>query len=148
MPEADFNQVCNEFRQFRALIDRTLAAPGDAAVKQHLKSVSETLDTAFADLQEAYPKAHAAIDAQLAEVHKTAEETGAKLAGLKQSIAAAQDIGPVDPTASIPPPDPQLGQQLRQELLERFGAKVDHAQPTAPDREIWQDWNWQDWANN
>jgi predicted phage gp36 major capsid-like protein len=151
MPQVDFNQVCDEFRQFRGIIDRALAAPGDAAVKQHLQSVSATLDKTFAELQEAYPKAEAAINAQLAGVEQTAQETGAKLAGLKESIAAAAAQG--DPAAGaappVAPPDPQLGQQLRKEVLERFGDRSKAHEPVSTaDREIWQDWNWQDWSNN
>jgi hypothetical protein len=108
------------------------------------------LDKTFADLQEAYPKAQAALDAQLAGVHKRAQETGVKLAGINESIAAAAAAGTAAAaTAAAAPPDPQLGQQLREELLERFGNQPDseHA-PSTADREIWQDWDWQDWTNN
>ena len=151
MPQPDFNQVCNQFRQFRAIVNQALAAPGDAAVKQQLQSVTATLDKTFAELQEAYPKAQAAIDEQLAGVHTSAQQTGSKLAGLKESIAAAEGqaasaAGAVPP---IPPPDTALGQKLREELLGRFGqGAANEDAPPAADREIWQDWDWQDWSNN
>jgi hypothetical protein len=99
MPQPDFNQVCSEFQQFRAIIDRALASPGDAAVKQRLQSVTATLDQTFAELREVYPKAQAELDAELAGVHKTTEETAAKLAGVKQNLAAASEAG-----AAVPAP--------------------------------------------
>lgn len=151
MSQPDFNQVCSQFRQFRAIVNQALAAPGDAAVKQQLQSVTATLDKTFAELQEAYPKAQAAIDEQLAGVHKTAQQTSAKLAGLKDNIAAAaaQAASAAEALPPIPPPDMALGQKLREELLERFGhGPADEDASPAADREIWQDWDWQDWSNN
>lgn len=149
MPQPDFDQVCNQFRQFRSIVNQALAAPGDAAIKQQLQSLSGKLDGAFADLQTAYPKAQAAIDAQLAGVHKSAEQTSAKIAGVNSAIAAS--AAAVDAAAPIPaeaPADPDLGQKLREELLARFG-RAEHDQEAATsDREIWQDWDWQDWSNN
>jgi hypothetical protein len=151
MSQPDFNQVCNQFRQFRAILGQALAAPGDAAVKQQLQSVTATLDRNFAELQTAYPNALAAIDAQLAGVHQSAEKTTAQLSGLKEAIAVAEAQAAKAVDASPPPAavDPALGQKLREELLERFGHPVSHeGVPPSADREIWQDWNWQDWSNN
>lgn len=151
MSQPDFNQVCNQFRQFRAILGQALAAPGDAAVKQQLQSVTATLDQNFAQLQTAYPNALAAIDAQLAGVHKSAAKTTSQLSGLKEAITAAEAQAATVADAAPPatPVDPALGQQLRQELLERFGHTAIHVGAgTSADREIWQDWNWQDWSNN
>lgn len=148
MPQPDFGQVCNQFRQFRQIVNQALAAPGDAAIKQQLQSLSGKLDDAFVELQTAYPKAQATIDAQLAGVHKSAEQTTAKLAGLKESIAAASAAA-VDVSAALPvAADPDLGQKLREELLSRFGRAEHQSEAATTDREIWQDWDWQDWSNN
>ena len=151
MSEPDFGQVCNQFREFRAILGQALAAPGDAAVKQRLRTVTASLDQNFAELQTSYPKALASIDAQLAGAKQSAAQTTAKLAGLKEQIAAAEaqatqaiDILPV-PT----PADPDLGQKLREEILERFGRpSVPEGVPASAEREIWQDWDWQNWSNN
>jgi|SRR5690606_13151386 len=150
MAEPDFNQVCQQFRQFRGVIDQALAAPGDAAIKQQLQSLTATLDKTFQELQEVYPKAQAEIDAMLAGVHKSAKETGEKIASLKESIAAAeaQAAAAAKGLPEGTPPDPQLGQRLREELLERFGHHLPSESPPSTDREIWEDWDWQEWSNN
>lgn len=150
MPQPDFEQVCNQFRQFRAIVNQALAAPGDAAIKQQLQSLSGKLDGAFADLQTAYPRAQAALDAQLAGVHQSAAQTSAKIVGLNSAIAAASTAA-ADAAAAIPvaaPADADLGQKLREELLARFGREENDQQAATGDREIWQDWDWQDWSNN
>jgi hypothetical protein len=147
MSQPDFNQVCNQFRQFRAILGQALAVPGDAGVKQQLEAVTATLDQNFAELQTAYPKALAAIEAQLADVKQSTHNTAAQLARLKETIAAVE--APAAPVAApAPPVDPALGQKLREELLERFGRKVSGPPAMTADREIWQDWNWQDWSQN
>src|SRR5687768_4286011 len=151
MAEPDFGQVCNQFREFRAILGQALAAPGDAAVKQRLQSVTASLDQNFADLQTAYPKALASIDAQLAGVNQSAKQTTAKLAGLKDQIAAAeaQAAQTIDVLPVPVPADPELGQKLRDELLERFGRPaIAEGAPASAEREIWQDWDWQNWSNN
>lgn len=148
MPQPDFEQVCNQFRQFRAIVNQALAAPGDAAIKQQLQSLSGKLDGAFADLQTAYPRAQAALDAQLAGVHQSAAQTSAKIVGLNSAIAAASTAAEAAAVPEPPPADPDLGQRLREELLARFGREENDQQAATGDREIWQDWDWQDWSNN
>ncbi len=147
MSQPDFSQVCGQFQQFRAILGQALASPGDAAVKQQLQSLTATLDKSFADLQQAYPQAQAAIDAQLAGVHQSAGQTSGQITAIKEAIAAATTCT----TAAMPTPaapDSELGQKLREELLAMFGKPEKVAAGAAGGREIWQDWNWQDWSNN
>ena len=151
MAQPDFNQVCDQFQQFRAIIGQALAAPGDAAVKQQLQALTTTLDKTFVELQEAYPKAQASIDDQLAGVQKSAQDTKVTLAGVKETMAAAEEqaAAAAKTVPEAPTADPALGQKLREELLERFGQHdPDNQQPSPGTGEIWQDWNWQDWSNN
>jgi hypothetical protein len=151
MAQPDFNQVCDQFRQFRAIVGQALAAPGDAAVKQQLQGLTATLDKTFVELQEAYPQAMAAIDAKLADVQKSAQDTSATLSGLKQTMAAAEEqaAAAAQSVPEKPAVDPALGQKLRDELLQRFGQHEADASTTGTGSgEIWQDWNWQDWSNN
>jgi len=153
-----FAEICSEFRQFRAIVGRTLqrARPGEA--KRQLEFVARSLDENFAQFTEAYPKAAAQLDRTRADVEAKVRENEAKLAQVKAEHerivrakqAAAAKGAEAAPAAkappAVPPVDLTLGQSLREELLDRYvpGGRR-HGPSRAPIvrprlREIWEDW--------
>ena len=151
MATPDFNQLCNDFRQFRAILGKALTSPDSSGAKQQLESLTTQLDEAFAELHDAYPRANADLDAQIAATRASVAKTGTEVAAMKDQLSAAVAAAasaqlPAAPADTI---DPELGTRLRSELLERFGIRADQASAEKTlDKEIWEDWNWQDWSRN
>jgi hypothetical protein len=112
--------------------------PLDADMEGYLNELRAQIQKDCAALAEAERKAQeqqaaiaAALAARRAEVEKAAQ--------LAQAARAAVPPPPQPAAPAAPAIDPQLGQLLRKELLERFGNQQARAKPS-DSRDIWQDW--------
>lgn len=142
-PPPTFEQVCGEFRQFRAIMDRSFVKLGEGPVKQQVRELARLLDSKFAEFQETYPKTMADLDGKLAHAEQQAKQTQLDMAELKAKLAESQHAAPADaPSApKAPPPlDPMLGPSLRNELLAQFGGPKKPEEPKGR-REVWEDWD-------
>jgi hypothetical protein len=152
-----FDQVCDEFRKFRAMVGRTISTAEPSAARDQLAEVAEHLDKNFADFEREYPKAMAEIEEQERLNQQQIDEAGREIAesraeiekaeqAEKQARAAAAQTPPV-PKPEVPT-EPNVGPKLRSELLDRFGDILDPAPqiPAPPMHEVWEDWDLGEWA--
>lgn len=125
---------------------RQAQSVADGATAQYLQSLVDQVQSNLGKLTEEYGKASAALDQQVAEAKQAAETALQKAAAARQQAAAAEEAAkkPPAPPAEKPPEpiDPRLAQQLRSELLQRFGGAQPQSQ--ASSGELWQElMDWQ-----
>jgi septal ring factor EnvC (AmiA/AmiB activator) len=112
----------------------------DAATAQHLQALLDQVQANMGKLTEEHERASAALDQQVAAAKQAADEARQKAAAARAEHAAAQEAAKKPPTPPppkpLPPIDPQLAQQLRKELLERFGGV---RPPETGSGELWQE---------
>lgn len=156
----DFDQVCSDFRRFRTMIDKTIANSQGSAARDQLQRVATHLDDNFAKFVEEYPQAMKKLDDDRTRVEQKLSGTRQKLAETKAEVARAEAAqkraqaasktaataeAPKVPKAAKPAAaiDPELGPNLRDELLGRFNGILEPGQPdfAPPIREVWEDWD-------
>lgn len=141
----NFEQVCNDIRQFRQMIDRSLARLAEGPVRQQTQALAQVIDSKLAELQKLYPKTMAELDAKIAHATQEAQQVLSNMAALQETLAQTKEVPPVEaPSAapSAPPPvDPMLGRSLRSELLTRFRPRQKQEEDSQQLREVWQDWD-------
>lgn len=153
MPPLSFPEVMamlSKFQEALGNVHSSLTLPNE---REMLGGILEQLQTQRAKAEELFPQV-------MGEMKKTAEESRAKAEAMQSQIeqgkAEAAELLAKSPRpapakerpAAAPKPeakiDPTLGQQLRQELLEKFGgpAAPEKAGRAESEREIWEDWDW------
>lgn len=155
----DFDQICQEFLEFRNLITKVRPSAAEAHVQARLDELTAKMDKAFAEFTTEYPQAVAGIDKQIADTNSQIARTQNSIAATQAEIAAAErevqfaaERAQALATPGVAPPsvsaaveadvaDPQYGQKLRQELLDRYGPKRAAVKKTDREREIWEDWD-------
>ena len=153
-----FDQVCDEFRQFRYMVGKAMASTNEAGIREQLANVTRGMDESFAELLEAYPQAQATLEQRrvqtqqkIQEIKRNADRAKAEIAKAEKAKAAAA-AAPKIPNAPKPPGpvDPKLGPELRGELLERFADHEDDDQTVAAGQvmEAWEDWDRNAWEKN
>ncbi len=145
MPQPpDFQEFCTDFRRMRSFMDEVqqtaTMTPGE---RQCLADLAAEMDKQFAELQKAYPEAMAAIDKQVEETQKIIDRTQADIAQTRARLdemmqaQAAPPPAPEKPAVPPEPIDPELGQKLRHELLERLGLHPPGKQPGRTFGDVW-----------
>ncbi len=144
MSAPSFEEFCNDYRQFRAIVGDVLEKADNGPLKQQLAEVIKFTDEQFNNLLEAYPQAMAELEAQREALRQKQAELERRRALLKELTAQAA----AEPTvARAAKPSKQVAIEvvpsfrLREELLARFGRpKSDDDGSTI--REAWEDWDW------
>jgi len=117
-----FDQLLASMDTFFAHAAKAESAGGAAG--QQLGALVGKLQQAQAQLQTAYPREVARLRQEMAAAQDQARATQDEVARLRQQAAAVPEVGkplPAPPAPAGPAVDPDLGWNLRTELLERFG---------------------------
>jgi hypothetical protein len=132
MPQPpDFQDFCTDFRRLRGFIDEVRQTGAlNPIERQRLEELTAEMDKQFADLQETYPQAVAALDKQMEETRAVIDKTQGDIAQTQSRLdemmkaQAAPPTAPEMPAVALEPIDPELGRTLRRELLERLGLQL------------------------
>jgi hypothetical protein len=90
--------------------------------RKHLQQLLASFQTAFSDVQQAVPAAIAALDRQCAEGQDKIKACRARIEILRQRVQQSRQRKPAATPPAVPTPlHPLHGEQLRQEVLARFG---------------------------
>lgn len=147
-----FDEIRGAFPQVRQLIDRQIQRAPTELERQQLSKLTAALDQNFAEFVAAYPVAMAEINAKRDEVMSRAKKVEQEIPNIAAQVKAAAAEYAKKQQPGTPPPaavDPELGQRLRSELLERFAPpKPGSSADAARRHEIWEDWDWDRWRNN
>lgn len=153
-----FEQVCDEFRQFRYAIGKVMANTNEAGVREQLENLTRGMDENFTELLVAYPQAEAEFERRRVETKQSIQTVKRNAARVREEVAkaekakAAAAAAPKVPKTPNPPEpvDLKLGPKLRGELLERFAEHEDDDQNAAAHQvlEAWQDWDRNAWEKN
>jgi hypothetical protein len=140
----DFNQLLNQIGTLQQSLAEVHAKAPPSAERDLLGQLLAKIPAARAEVEQSYPKARTEIQQSLARTQAGIEAEGQKLAQHEAALAAAIEQAKQPPAPpSLPevefPPD--LGQQLRNELLGGFGLPLPPRANTGGIREIWQDWD-------
>lgn len=148
MPQSlDFKQLVNEIGNLRKYLGKSAGRIRNAQHRTQFGQLLNEIDKQFAELQDAYPQATAALHDKHEDVKRAHEKNKADLGQLKQKVAVAKQAketpsAPAGMGVQVNLPK-HHGAQLRRELLDRFGP------PAAPQDDArsvmggaaWQDWN-------
>lgn len=149
----EFSEIMTELSKFQAAIGR---------VHQDVRSPKERemLGELIGKISEARTQAETAVPAAISKIHEVAkdvqqraEEHRRKLIELRQQIEERKK-NPPQPPAPPPKPevqfDPNLGAQLCRELMQHVAPPATTAaqQGTQVIKEIWEDWNWENFGKN
>ena len=150
----DFASLCSHLQSFSGDVTR-MAANTDGQTREVVMSLLGTWDQHFAQLQTAYPAAVQDIDTNIAATQSQTDSLKTKVADAKQQVSKAKEAQAAAAKAKkagkkvppLKPIDPKIGVSLRDELLERFGVKLDepHQSPGQGPGEIWEGWEFEPW---
>ena len=70
-----FEQVCQDFPEFRALVAKAEATTTDEGMRRQLQALGSKLDENFGQLQDAFPRAVSELERKNAETQQTIEQT-------------------------------------------------------------------------
>lgn len=122
-----FEEICGDVKQFQGAVSQLAAKTKDADRRERVEALLQGLQKAFADVEEAMPKAIASIEERHAAQMEHLRQCQAQAATLRQKLEEAKKAkAPAAvPAAAI---DPEHGARLRREVLEHF---AEHA-PAVP----------------
>lgn len=151
--ETEFSAILGELTKFQSAIGRVHKGLHAQKEKEILGELLGKIDQARTDAETAVPAAIQKIRDVAQEVQARAEEQQKKLAELQKQIEERKKNPPQPPAPPAKPEvhfDPNLGAQLAHELIERVApmqaAPIE--KPTQVIKEIWEDWNWDNYGKN
>lgn len=149
----EFSEILNELSRFQSAIGRVHEGVRSQKEREMLGELITKINEARSQAETAVPAAIDKIKQVAQEVQQRAEEQKQKLAELYKQIEERKNNPPKAPP---PPPkpelhfDPNLGAQLSQELIQHVAPPTTGAAPPATQviKEIWEDWNWDNYGKN
>ena len=147
-PPPELENLLNSLDQYHAGLVRAQAATADPVLRQQLAAVADRLKQSQLQFAGEYQNVTDGLRQRLADAKRKADEARQTVAQAREKLAAAAAKPPEPPAAPEKPNgkvDPELGRQLRIELLERFGnhQPPGNAGKSSP-RTAWED-GWNEW---
>jgi hypothetical protein len=152
--QTEFTEILSELTRFQSAIGRVHEGLRSQKEREILGDLLSKISQARTDAESAVPAAIQKIHEVAADIQKRAEEQKRKLEELQKQIEQRKAKAAQPPA---PPPakpevqlDPNLGAQLARELMQHVAAPASAAanKPTQVIKEIWEDWNWENYGKN
>ena len=145
--DEELGQITEALGQLQDELAKATPSLANPELRQFMESMSEKLQEGRAQFVEVYKSASAKVDERLAKTKEQSKSLSDQVSAAEKKLAAP----PIPKMPALPARpafvvDRQLGQKLRQELLDRFA----HGRPEAEQqaweagREAWDDWA--DWS--
>jgi DNA repair exonuclease SbcCD ATPase subunit len=149
----EFSEIITELSKFQSTISRVHQGARASKERDMLGELITKIDEARNEAQTAVPNAINKIHQVAKEVQQRAEEHKAKLVELQKQIEERKKNPPQPPAPPAKPDvqfDPNLGAQLCKELMQHVAppSAATVQQPTQVIKEIWEDWNWENFGKN
>jgi polyhydroxyalkanoate synthesis regulator phasin len=151
--ETEFSAILGELTKFQSAIGRMHHGLHAQKEKEILGDLLSKIDQARTEAETAVPAAIQKIRDVAQDVQARAQEQQKKLADLQKQIEERKKNPPKPPAPPAKPEvqfDPNLGAQLAQELMQRVAPAqaAPTEKPTQVIKEIWEDWNWENYGKN
>jgi polyhydroxyalkanoate synthesis regulator phasin len=151
--QTEFTEILGELTKFQSAIGRVHQGLRSTKEREILGDLLSKITQARSDAETAVPVAIQKIRDVAQDVQKRAEEQQKKLAELQQQIEERKKNPPQPPAPPAKPEiqfDPNLGAKLCQELMQRVApaSSATDEKPTQVIKEIWEDWNWDNYGKN
>jgi hypothetical protein len=143
----DLSDIAKSLGDLQDELAQATPTVADPELRQFMESMSEKLQSGRAQFAEVYKSASAGVDAKLAKAQEKAQALSEQASAAQKQLAEAPipklPALPARPAFAV---DRNLGQKLRQELLDRFAPDQPEAEQQAWEagREAWDDWA--DWS--
>lgn len=113
--------------QMRVRLLDLMHETADVEVRKQMQVAADRIQDGAIPFVKDYPKLKADVERRLQETKKSAEGTIAKAEELQRKLKEMEELAKQPPPAPPPesPLNPQLGLQLRDELLNLFGDRSD-----------------------
>lgn len=149
----EFSEILTELSKFQSAIGRVHQGVRASKERDMLGELITKIDEARNEAQSAVPAAINKIHEVAKEVQQRAEEHKQKLVELQKQIEERKNNPPKPPAPPAKPEvhfDPNLGAQLCKELMQHVAppAAASAQQSTQVIKEIWEDWNWENFGKN
>ena len=150
----EFSEIMQELTQFQTAIGRATAGLKNPREREMVEEMLTRIQQAHVEAESAVPAAINKIRSVAEDLQQRAKEHHEKLSHLAKQIEERKN----NPPQTSPPPDkpeikfdPNLGAVLSAELLSHLQPATPVASPAEAKqviKEIWEDWNWDNFAKN
>lgn len=143
--QPDLDKITQSMEELFARLTAAQELAPTAELRQQLGALQRVIGEGKSRFADEFQGHMAVLNQRIAAARQSAAETLQAVKKSRAQIAAAREAAkapqPTAPSPPEPPVDPNLGQRLRQELLQRFGdSRKAPSDQHLTDREIWEDW--------
>lgn len=113
--------IGEDIQRLSGLIREAVRTEADPGVRQHLEGLNALMEHAFGKVRETLPPAEQELRKVAEDMSQATTRLQKDIETLEQRLHEAEQAAAAVVPPAAPAFDPRLGQQLRDELLKRFG---------------------------